>query len=388
VGIIGLFDKYAPGPLEVSIFLLGFSLLLAALGVVKTLPLGKSTIPIPTERKWKIGFGLSGFVLVLTSIAISLQKPVWKPGVSEELVYKGGGKAKAQQIVADGERLYVLTSIGNIMRADKNDKEGETVDPGTNTKQIAAAGGLLYVLKDTGEIWAVMLAEKRRDYNYNYNYKKIDPGINTRQILAIGEALYVLKKSGEVWRVWTPFSEGNDKAGEVGLKREFIRLRGLEDVEQIASSGTMLFILKRDGAIQRYFPMPESKSALMDMKECGQAKYIAVDGGTLYLIDAQNDEAFICRPRSRTPLFGGLKRLFKGQIVKKIDASGGMAYILTNEGNIWGYGAVNDRLRPTALFKSAAEDPAIISIAAHHQGCFAVKNDGSVWRYSEFIRKQ
>lgn len=382
MGIIGLFDKYAPGPLEVSIFLLGFSLLLAALGVAKTLPLGKSTIPIPTERKWKIGFGLSGFVLVLTSIAISLQKPVWKPGVSEELVYMGEGKAKAQQIAADGERLYVLTIIGNIMRADKNDKEGKTVDPGTNTKQIAAAGGLLYVLKNTGEIWAVMLEEKRRDY------KKIDPGINTRQILAIGEALYVLKKSGEVWRVWTPFSESNDKAGEVGLERKFTHLRGLEHVRQIASSGTMLFILKRDGAIQRYFPMPESKSALMDMKECGQAKYIAVDGGTLYLIDAQNDEAFICRTGSRTPLFGGLKRLFKGQMVKQIDAGGGMVYILTNEGNIWGYDAVNDRLRPTALFKSAAEDPAIISIAAHHQGCFAVKNDGSVWRYSEFIRKQ
>lgn len=381
MGIIGLFDKYAPGPLEVSIFLLGFSLLLAALGVATTLPLGKSTIPIPTKRKWKIGFGLGGVVLVLVSIAISLQKPVWKPGVSEELVYIGEGKAKAQQIVADGEQLYVLTIIGNIIRADKNDKKEKTVDPGTNTKQIAAAGGLLYVLKNTGEIWAVVLAEKRE-------YKKIDPGTNTRQILAIGEALYVLKESGEVWRVWTPFSESNDKAGEVGLERKFIHLRGLEDVEQIASSGTVLFILRRDGAIQRYFPMPESESAFMDMKECGQAKYIAVDGGTLYLIDAQNDEAFICRTGSRTPVVGSITRLFKRQIVKRIDASGGMAYILTNEGQIWGYDAVNDRLRPMALFEPAAGDSPIISIAAHHQGCFAVKADGTVWRYSEFIRKQ
>lgn len=375
--IINFFDKYSPGPLEVVLFATGLSLLLASLGVVTTLSLGKSTITIPTTRKWKIIFGLGGVGMVLVSIALSLQKPVWKPGVSEELVYLGKGKTQAQQIVADGEQLYVLTRVGNIVRvADKNDKKQETVDSAPDTKQIVAAGGVLYVLKNDGNIWAVVLAEKRE-------YKEIDPGTNTRRILAAGEALYVLKENGEVWRVWTSFSKGKDKAGDksgkIDLRREFTPLHGLEEVGQIASSGSVLFILRPDGVIQRYFPMPESEAGFMDMKECGQAKYIAADAATLYLIDPQ-DQAFMCR-------VGSFERVFNKEKVVAIDANGGVAYILTSEGKIWRWDAVNKRLRPTPLFDPHAGDSPVISIAAHHQGCFAVKADGTVWRYSEFVRK-
>jgi hypothetical protein len=113
------------------------------------------------------------------------------------------------------------------------------------------------------------------------------------------------------------------------------------------------------------------------MEGCGKARFIAADGGTLYLIDAEG-KAFMCQGGRRTPVFNK-------EIVRGIDANGGFVYVLTDGGELWRYNAARGHRR--LFFKPPEKgDSPIESIAAYNQGCFAIKADGTVWKYSEFIR--
>jgi hypothetical protein len=95
--------------------------------------------------------------------------------------------------VADGEDVYLLKESGSIDRIWQGVRHvSQSVDPATGTRQIAPAGGVLYVLKENGNIWALqsISAGEKPDA-----FQLKDSGTGTRAVLAAGETLYVLKEN-------------------------------------------------------------------------------------------------------------------------------------------------------------------------------------------------
>jgi hypothetical protein len=68
----------------------------------------------------------------------------------------------------------------------------------------------------------------------------------------------------------------------------------------------------------------------------------------------------------------------KGIRAKKIDALGGVVYVLTNENRIFRYSAETDTMRELTEAGSDNRD-----IAAYYQDLFVIKSAGSVKRYNE-----
>jgi hypothetical protein len=374
MSLLSLFDKYAPGPLEVLLFVGGICALLAAAGMIASIPIGTIPLLAPRTRTGRIVYCVVGVALLVMSVGLSLRKPVWNPAVSVELIYAGAGTEQADEVVADGDQVYLRTRTGNIYRVLAGGNKS-IVDRGTNTKQIVAAGGVLYVLKHSGRVLAVVLADTTA-------YPEIDPGTDTRQIVATGEGLYILKENGDLWRGWTQFAPGGPRDGEAALARVFTPLGPrFAGTKQIASSGTVLFALKRDGTIHRYFPLPESSSPRTDvMKECGSAKSIAADAGTLYLIDEQHSRAFVCHRGSEMPQ----REPLDSHVVTHIAANAGVAYVVTNKAEVWRHAADRSARK---LWAPGLGESGIRSITAANQGCLIVKQDGTVWRLSESLRK-
>lgn len=114
-------------------------------------------------------------------------------------------------ISADAQSgMYVLKQSGVIFR-HTGGMNFEQVDNGANTRQIVAADGGVFVLKDNGNVWRI---EPGRTF-------QVDDGLGTRQIAAGGGTLCCLKDDGKVWMnangKWAMIYDGSDvKSIEVG----------------------------------------------------------------------------------------------------------------------------------------------------------------------------
>jgi len=356
-------------PKKFSIFLLtlGFSLLITATGIIRGLKFLGLSAPSPRSRKEKLLMGTVGAVFVIASVAYSLALPVYKSDLSERRIYAGHD---AKQIVADGEDVYLLKDNGNIFRISQNHLQ--LVDPGTGTAQIAPAGGILYILKDDGKIWSYVSISGRVPRGGD-SFQLKDDGTRTKQIVSAGETLYILKESGNIWKYFSRPAERNMEI----VHEEYVPVDPGTNTAQIASSGSILYVLKESGEIWQYVPTLEKLFGKIYQAESEDKKAtsIAADGGTLYFI--RNDGS-TWKYKERFSI------VEKEEVAKKIDAVGGVLYILTTWGEIIRYNTNDDDLRK--LTKAGSDN---LHIAAFGQDIFVIKkDDGGVWRYNEYIRKR
>ncbi len=348
-----------PPPLSVALFLLGIYCLTTAGGVTTGIQLGAISIPSPTRLKWKLLLGFSGLALLVLSVTLALKLPVYKPSIYKKLIYDGDD---AKQIVADGEDVYVLRDNGNIHRVSQRGLQ--LIDDGTGTKQIAPAGGVLYILKNNGNIWSYQPSLGRA----RQAFERKDVGTGTKQIVSAGETLYILKENGNIWKYFTRPVKGN--VGDV--MDEFTLIDGGTNTRQISSSGSVLYILKESGMIWEYIPTLKQPFRSVPIK--GTAQYIEADAVALYFI--KNDGTTWKYKR-------GESIVYNEKVATKIDALGGIVYMLTNEGEIRRYNSQGSPLRELTEAGSDNRD-----IAAYGQDIFVIKTNGSVWRYNEFILKR
>ena len=95
---------------------------------------------------------------------------------------------RTTMITADDRTgLFVLKNSGQIFHHIGNG-QFQLFDDGTGTSMIDSAGGVLYVLKATGQL-----------FQNNGGWNKIDDGANTMQVAADGTNCSVLKNDGTVW---------------------------------------------------------------------------------------------------------------------------------------------------------------------------------------------
>lgn len=99
------------------------------------------------------------------------------------------------QTVYDSGSTYVLYANGNIYR-ERGWGRREMIDDGTGTRMIAAGGGMLYCLKNNGNIWMFD----------QYRWQKIDDGTGTSRIWVEWGTVYCQKNNGRIWRCIDPYS--------------------------------------------------------------------------------------------------------------------------------------------------------------------------------------
>lgn len=196
-----------------------------------------------------------------------------------------------------------------------------------------------------------------------------DPGTNTKQIVSVGETLYVLKNSGNTWKYFTrPDEKGN-------IKDEFVLIDDGAGTEEISSSGALLYVLKKNGNIWQYSPIHKESEPYEEIYKGGDAISIKADGGTLYFIKADRST---WNYKERFTLIQ-----CENKAAKKIDALGGIVYILTTQNNICRYNSQNDTSRE--LREAGSDNEAI---ATYGPDIFAIKRNGSVWRYNEGLLRR
>jgi len=367
---------YRPDALEIFFFVFALLLFLAATGVIPRIPIGKLEITAPARRWSKALVFLVAAALVVASVLMTLRKPTWRRAVARELVYVGLGQDTPKRVVVDGERQYILTEQGHILEVLRG--EVRLLDSGTRSKQIVAAGGLIYVLKDDGKIWLILAFRGGTQSIYH----QVDSGSNTRMIAVSGETVYALKNSGVVNRI----AVGLESTG--APLREYPRLPGTENVRQIASSGGILFWNDDGGAIQAYLAAPEvdaaSGRALPDeyndkLRSCGRADEIAVDGGTVYVVGPDR-RVYSCRD-------GSAEVVFANASARTIDVSGGTVYVITTGDELWRIDVV---ARSEVRYAAAPDfpDAELQQVVASAYGCFVIDSLGRVWRFSETLRRQ
>jgi hypothetical protein len=371
-------------PFSVATFMLGVYLLLVAAGIAIGFQIGGVSVPAPQTERGKNLVRAAGAALLAVSVIVAFVQPAYKTTVSARLIYSG---KKAEQVIADGEDVYLLHGEGNIHRI--LDMAFESVDPGTGTRQIAAAGGVVYVLKKNGEVWAISVASKSyQPIPVWRQVKVIQPCWETEQIATAGEILYFLTKQGNIYKYFVcPLDP--DNYPHCTQTDNVVLVDPGTGTKQIASSGSVLYVLKNNGSIWQYAASvaeghPEScplqqncftriyplvgREALPADQE---AIDIIADGGTLYFTTSSGS---VWRFRR------GLALIKDGasSIAKKLTAVGGILYILTTEGDIWRYNAKTDNLRH--IVEAGKEN---VDIAAYGQEFFAIDKHKNVWRYSE-----
>jgi hypothetical protein len=372
----------SPEALVVAAYLAGVYCVATAAGIASGVHVANLSLPAPTTRTGKslmYGVGLS---LILLGLIRSLSYPEYKPEVFTRWIYQGGD---AKQIVADGEDVYLLKDNGNIHLISL--PAAPLVDDGTSTQQILAGGGVLYILKNNGNIWVYQPLLERDSFRIT------DPATGTTQIESAGETLYVLKANGNIWRSELP-PPAKKKPTEPGEPKPIFK--PIYDVtqpdhpaaRQLSSSGSILYVLKANGNIARY--APTLGQPFQDIYRNGDAEWIKADGKALYFIRRDGSPCKYRQGRSgidkavaREDQRGAREEtrcsvIKTGIRAKKLDALGGVAYILTNESKIFRYSAATDSVRELVEAGSNNRD-----IAAYYQDLFVIETTGSVRRYME-----
>jgi hypothetical protein len=371
-GVLG----YRPDALEVFLFVLALVLFLAATGVIPRIPIGKLEVKAPARKSSKTLVFVLAAGLVVASVLMTLGKPTWRRAITRELVYSGLGLDAPKQVVVDGERQYILSAQGHIFEVLRGDVQLR--DSGTHSKQVVAAGGLIYVLKDDGKIWLILAFRSGTEGAFH----QIDSGSNTRMIAVAGETVYVLKNTGVVNRI----AVGLESSG--APQREFTRLPGVENTRQMVSSGGMLLWNDAAGSVRAYLAAPEVGAApgrtILDeynerLRDCGRADAIAVDGGTVYFIGLDR-RVYACRE-------GVAEVVFASASARTLDVSGGTVYVVTTGDELWRIDVVS-RSEVRYLAAPDLPDAELEQVVASAYGCFVIDSRGRVWRYSETLRRQ
>jgi hypothetical protein len=141
------------------------------------------------------------------------------------------GNPGTRQLVADAGVLYTLEDNDDVLLYNKG--QWSKIDTGTGTRMISADRSAqdiqLFLLKNSGQIFHY----KGQNVFGQGLWNLVDDGTGTRQIEAAGGMLFALKDNGNIWRMSGTWSRVNDGAGS----------------KQIEADGRFLYVLKDNGNI-------------------------------------------------------------------------------------------------------------------------------------------
>lgn len=324
-----------------------FAMALGIRGAVNIL--GVKALSAPASRSARIKLAIVGSSLLAAALILPMLVTPYVEQYRKEKLY---GERNAKRIVTDGEDIYVLLDNGNIIRLDR--KGPKLVDSGTNTKQIASAGGQILILKENGQLWTYSKLRKRQAGRDEFALK--DSGTGTKKIAHAGETVYVLKNSGELWRVY-PLHGEDDFAIQKDDYRKLdpVRERGYQTID-ISSAGSQLYFLTLAGEIYAYLPYDPTAVPLDKRPDLSQGsrrsrsllrlydggpevvRSIFADGSTLYFIKT-NGSVWRVEDQARMLWFGP-------SVIEQLSASHGTVYMRTMDGRILRYDARRPRVRP------------------------------------------
>jgi len=348
--------------------------------------LGFKALSAPASRSARVKLGIVGAVLLATAIITSIAVTPYIEQYRKEKLYNRGD---AKMIATDGEDIYVLQLDGNIVRLHEH---GDSlIDDGTNTKHISSAGGQILILKDTGQVWTYSkLKELHTDRN---RFELKDSGRNTKKISHAGETVYVLKNSGELWKIYPLHIKG-----EFGLEKyDYKKLDAPNDdksrIDDIASAGSVLYILTRGGEIYAYLPhAPQSdpkavplhvsegskqSTSLVRLYNGGSESVnsIFADGSILYFIKT---DGTVWRIKDKAlKLWGG------PDVVEELSASQGTVYIRTMKGEVFRFDAQNPDIRP--ITKAGEKNKRILSLGDR---LYVIDKNRDVYLYAPITLKR
>jgi hypothetical protein len=170
----------------------------------------------------------------------------------------------SRQIAAAGKDVYTLEDNEDVWMFDSGTGSWTRVDNGTRTRMIAAdRESGLYVLKNSGQIF---------HHVGRGRFELIDDGSGTVQIEASGGLLYALKDNGNVWR----------RAGG-----QWARIDDGAGTSQIAADRDTLFVLKNDGRIfmfsgERWVQVDDGRGTRQIVAKEGDL-VILKDNGNIFL---------------------------------------------------------------------------------------------------------
>ena len=255
-------------------------------------------------------------------------------------------------IAADGGDLYQLHNTGKIWKYVGPPLTGwQQLDNNPATKQIAASGGHLYQLHNTGKIWKYVGPPMT-------GWQELDNNPASVAIVADGNDLYQLHNTGKIWKYVGPPMTG------------WQELDNNPATQQIVASGGHLYQLHNTGKIWKYVGPPLTGWQELDNNPASVA--IAADGGDLYQLHNTGKIWKYVGP----PLTGW-QQLDNNPATKQIAASGGHLYQLHNTGKIWKYVSP-----PMTGWQQLDNNPASVTIAAGGSSLYQLHNTGKIWIYT------
>ena len=121
------------------------------------------------------------------------------------------GRVGSKQIAAAGKDVYTLENNDDVFMFWHGDGQWRKIDNGTNTRMIAAdERSGLFVLKTSGHIFR---------HIGNARFERFDDGQGTKQIDVSNGVVYVLKDAGNVWRhngAWAEIDNGSESHSLAG----------------------------------------------------------------------------------------------------------------------------------------------------------------------------
>lgn len=213
----------------------------------------------------------------------------------------------------------------------------ELYDSGTHTRQIAADGSTLYILKDSGEIWRARYGQ----------FDQIDNGSGTRQIAAGDGELYLLKENGTVMEYrrqrWTPISPAGDYV-------------------QLTVGRNRLYALRRNGNMHRYrnreWRTVDTGTGTKQIHAHGTTVWILKDNGNVVKFD---------------DVTGRFDKVDNGTHTRMITGDDHDLYILKENGELW--------QAKFGEFSKLDHDPGYTRIALDWGRLFALHQNGDVRRF-------
>ena len=357
-------DILTPPIIAIASFMIGVYFVISCSGIATGIQFGGISLRSPSSKQERYIYGFIGLFLIILGIYCSIQMTPYREIAYDTCVYRGGD---AKQIVADGYNVFLWSNSGDIKVLTQENKV--LFNEGNDTKEIAPAGGVIYILKNNESVFAKY--EFLSEHNPNDQKRQKYEGSGIKQIIPSGEILYILKNNGNIRKIVpTPNGGDDDKLVDRGT-----------NTTQMTISGSFLYGLKKNGSVFESSPAINTTNYQFIHKIKDTLK-ISSDGETLYFIK-YDGSTWMYRNQDDT-----VRAILDGHVARDVEAAAGIAYILTDDGEVFRY-SMNSEIPLRHLNDEGTNMANIENIAAYGSEVFAIsKVDHNVYMYSENIMER
>jgi len=363
-----------PEPLSVALFFVGLFCIFTALGMTEGINLKFVKVAAPARFRSRLIWASIGILIVIVGAGYSIRNPVYKPEFRKARIYApvDVNFDQAKKVAADGADVYYLLQSGNIYLW--NAGSSRLIDSGTNTTDIQTAGGKLWILKNSGNIYSyVKVSEGAKLDNGDDLFDFVDEGTNTKQIFSVGDELYILKEDGAIW-LYSPLLAEKDADKFRKLKID-VEIDG--NIDMMAGTASILYFKLTDGTIWRHIPSELEEKYSLTMIYSGEpVSDILASGSILYIVKS-SDKSLWRYEEDELHLISGKAEARK--FVENFDT----LFFLSSDGEIYRYST------ETKLVENLHNlSGTYLDISVGGRNLFAVSADGNIYKFSEFLLKR